>query len=158
LDVDGVLTQGHIIYDDHGAEIKAFNVKDGLGIRLLMKKGIPVGIVTGRSSTSLLSRCNDLNIDMVFHGITNKRAILGHILSSCDILPEHIAYMGDDIPDIGIMEQVGFPIAVADAHDEVKKQAIWITKAKGGHGAVREVIEMILKSKGVWEEVLMEFR
>jgi len=154
LDVDGVMTDGSIIYNDSGNEIKSFCVKDGLGIRLLMNAGIKTGVVTGRSSEALHHRCKNLRIEYIFDGILNKVKILDKIIEMTGIQASEIAYMGDDLPDIPIMRGVGIPIAVADAHESVIETACIVTSAKGGNGAIREVCEAILKAQGQWESVL----
>ena len=156
LDVDGVLTDGSIIYSDVGSETKVFNVRDGLGIRWLIKSGIMVGIVTGRKSDALHHRCENLGIDLIFDGIKDKASALEKILDRTGIKSEEIAYMGDDIVDIPLMKRVGVSIAVADAHEVVIKTADMVTAAKGGAGAVREVCELMLKAHNRWEAVLAE--
>lgn len=157
LDVDGVLTDGSIIYDDNKVETKVFNVKDGLGIRLLINAGIPVGIVTGRTSEVLYHRCKNLGISLIFDGIIDKGDILNQIIKQTGILSEEIAFIGDDLPDIPLMKQIGFSVAVADAHQAVRENADMITSSKGGAGAVREVCEALLKAKGLWENILESF-
>jgi 3-deoxy-D-manno-octulosonate 8-phosphate phosphatase (KDO 8-P phosphatase) len=157
LDVDGVLTRGDIIYNHNGLETKFFNVKDGLGLRLVTDAGIKVGIVTGRSSKALKHRCNDLGIEYVFEGIKDKAALLTRISEKTGITVERTAYVGDDLPDLPIMNRVGISIAVADACDVVRKNAAMVTRAKGGQGAVREVCEAILKAQGLWEKTLNRF-
>lgn len=157
LDVDGVLTTGNIIYNEKGLETKIFNVKDGLGIRLLMDAGIKIGIVTGRSSDALISRCENLGIDLLYDGVSDKEAVLETIISENKISHNEIAFAGDDLPDIRIMKKSGFPIAVADASPEVREAAAYITSAKGGTGAVREICELILKAKGLWSQTIERF-
>lgn len=157
LDVDGVLTDGSIIYDDNGQDIKPFNVKDGLGIRLLMKANVQVGIITGRKSSALRHRCNNLGIDIIFEGIEDKKAALDFITKHHGISLNELAFMGDDLPDLPIMTRVSLAIAVADAHPLLKKRADMITTATGGRGAVREVCEEILKAKGLWEKTVESF-
>ena len=154
LDVDGVLTDGSIIYSDGGIETKIFNVKDGLGIRWLIKSDFIVGIVTGRKSDALHQRCGDLGIHLVFDGIKNKSSALEEIINRTGLSPEEIAYMGDDIVDISLMKRVGLSITVADAHEVVIDTADIITEAKGGAGAVREVCELMLKAHRRWHDVL----
>ena len=154
LDVDGVLTTGQVIYDDAGRETKVFNVRDGLGIRLLMEAGITVGIVTGRKSMALVHRCSNLGIRLLKDGVKDKAAALEHIGQETGVPAEQTAFVGDDLPDLPIMRRVGVPIAVADAHDQVKQMAVWTTRAKGGCGAVREVSERILQAKGEWEPLI----
>jgi len=148
--VDGVLTDGTIIYSDSGEEIKAFNVKDGLGIRLLLEAGIPVCLITGRSSKALRHRCKNLGISFVYDGISNKKSVLDRICADTGSLPEAIAFIGDDLPDLSMKGSVGLFIAVADAHEALRETADWVTTARGGRGAVREICEAILKAKGLW--------
>lgn len=157
LDVDGVLTDGRIIYNDQGAEIKEFNVKDGLGIRMLIFAGIHVGIVTGRSCPALLHRCRNLGIDLVLDGVKDKAAVLDAIVRDHGIATDEIAFMGDDLPDLPLMRRVELSIAVADAHPHVADQAHMVTVAGGGKGAVREVCDAILKARGFWEKSLERF-
>lgn len=154
LDVDGVLTSGEIVYTDTGAETKAFNVRDGLGIRLLMGAGVTVGIITGRRSGALLHRCADLGIEMIYDGVRNKGAIIDAVISRTGAETDEIAFAGDDLPDIPLLKKVGLAIAVADAHDAVKQVADWVTKKNGGHGAVREICESILAAKGLLENCI----
>ncbi len=157
LDVDGVLTDGDIIYNDNGEETKVFNVKDGLGIRLLMKVGIKVCIITGRRSNALYHRCKNLGIAHIFDGVGDKAAILDLILEQTNISAEKIAFMGDDLPDLPLMKKVGLSIAVADAHEIVLKNADMVISANGGSGAAREACEAILKAQGRWERILERF-
>ena len=154
LDVDGVLTTGQVIYDDTGRETKVFNVRDGLGIRLLMEAGIAVGIVTGRRSQALIHRCNNLGIRLVKDGVTDKAAALRQILDEVGASAEQTAFVGDDLPDLPILRRVGVPIAVGDAHERVKQVAVWTTRAHGGCGAVREISERIIKSRGDWDALI----
>lgn len=157
LDVDGVLTDGSIAYTEDRTETKVFNVKDGLGIKMLHQAGINTGIVTGRSSFALLRRCRELGIDLVFDSVGDKAEVLDQILKETGLASEEIAFIGDDLPDLPILRKVGLGIAVADAHALIREQADMITKNNGGHGAVREVCEMILKSKGVWQQLMRQW-
>jgi 3-deoxy-D-manno-octulosonate 8-phosphate phosphatase (KDO 8-P phosphatase) len=157
LDVDGVLTDGSIIYDDDGRETKTFNSKDGFGIKLAMRAGIKVGIVTGRSSQALHHRCNNLGIKLLFDGVEDKAGMLAEIVSQSGVNAEHTAFMGDDLPDLPLMKLTGLSIAVADAHEIVRQSADWTTRAPGGRGAVREVCEALLKSRGVWDEIVARY-
>jgi len=154
LDVDGVLTTGQVIYDDAGREIKVFNVHDGLGIRMLMEAGIRVGIVTGRSSMALKHRCDNLGIELLKDGVHDKAAALASILEETGIPAKETAFVGDDLPDLPIMRRVAAPIAVGNAHEQVRQLAVWTTRANGGCGAVREVSERILKARGDWDPLL----
>ena len=154
LDVDGVLTDGSIYYNDEGQETKPFNVKDGFGMKMLMSAGIELGIVTGRRSKALAHRCRDLGIDLIFDGISDKSSVLDEIQQRTENSAENIAFVGDDIPDLALMRRIGVSIAVADAHEKVREYADWVTSAPGGAGAVREVCEAILKSQGAWDNIL----
>jgi 3-deoxy-D-manno-octulosonate 8-phosphate phosphatase (KDO 8-P phosphatase) len=154
LDVDGVLTGGEIIYADNGDQIKHFNVKDGVGIRMLMKAGIRVGIITGRSSAALRHRCDNLGIDLVYDGVADKVEVLKRIVDQQEFSTEQIAFLGDDLPDLGILKRVGLAAAVADAHELVRKAVHLTTSARGGQGAVREISEMILKAQDKWDELI----
>ncbi|MBF0232109.1 MAG: HAD hydrolase family protein [Desulfamplus sp.] len=158
LDVDGVMTDGKITYTDSGEEIKSFCSKDGFGIRLLMDAGINVGIITGRAANgALTSRCINLGIHLVLHGIKNKAAALNEILASQQIDLSEVAFAGDDIPDIPAMQLCGVSFAVANASPEVIKQADYTTSNRGGDGAVREICEAILKAKDLWKDILNQF-
>ncbi len=157
LDVDGVLTDGGIIYNDNGVETKIFDVKDGLGIRLLIKAGINLCIVTGRRSKALYNRCKDLGIDIVFDNVRDKASTFDLILENTGVSASEVAFIGDDLPDLKIMKKVGLSIAVADASETVRKTADMITSAKGGDGAVREVCEALLKAQGLWDKILNSF-
>ncbi len=157
LDVDGVMTEGNIIYNDNGTETKIFNVKDGLGLRLLMDSGILTGIVTGRSSNALRHRCKNLGINYIFDGISDKGSLLNSIIKKTSIPSDEIAFAGDDLPDIPLLKLVGLSIAVADAHEKVKEHADMITVSNGGRGAVREICETILMAKGLWEQAINDF-
>ncbi len=154
LDVDGVMTDGSIIYNDGGEEIKVFCVRDGLGIRMLMESGINVGIVTGRRSEALYHRCKNLHIQLIFDGVSDKAAALDKITEKTGIKDHEIAYIGDDLPDIPIMIKVGIPVAVADAHENVIEIAHMVTSAKGGAGAIREVCEAMIKAQDNWQTVI----
>lgn len=157
LDVDGVLTDGRIIYTDSGEQIKQFLSRDGLGLRLLMDNGIQVGIITGRRSGALTHRCRNLGITLVFDGISNKADALDQMAQQTGIHPSAIAFMGDDLIDLPAMARAGIAIAVADAANEVKARADIVTKAVGGQGAVREICEAILKAAGLWQNALKPF-
>jgi 3-deoxy-D-manno-octulosonate 8-phosphate phosphatase (KDO 8-P phosphatase) len=154
LDVDGVLTDGRITYASGNVEAKSFNVKDGFGIRLLQSAGVQIGIVTGRTSEALLRRCADLGITMIYDGVKDKGKLLPAILSASGFKIQEVAFVGDDLPDIPLLKKVGVSIAVADAHDLVKKNADMVTMQKGGQGAVREICEQILEAKDLWAKIV----
>lgn len=157
LDVDGVLTDGGITYSDSGDQIKTFNSRDGFGIRLLMDSGIGVGIITGRKSKALGLRCDNLGITLLFDGIKDKAKALDKIISQTGIMPEQIAFAGDDLMDFPVMKRVGVSFCVSDACQEVKDHSDIITNQKGGHGAVREICESILKAKDLWNAILNKY-
>jgi 3-deoxy-D-manno-octulosonate 8-phosphate phosphatase (KDO 8-P phosphatase) len=156
LDVDGVLTDGRIPYDDRGCQTQVYHVRDGLGIRLLQAAGIEVGLITGRATRALHHRCRDLGIELILDGIQNKIEALSTVISQSELPPEAFAYMGDDLPDLPLVGHVGLFIAVSDAHELLKKRADWVTRAPGGQGAVREVAETLLKIQGHWSRLLNE--
>jgi len=144
LDVDGVLTDGKIWYSDDGKEQKCFHTQDGLGMKRLKRAGIQIAIISGRQSEAVDRRMRELGISTVFQGQENKLAAYESLLTSCHVSPEEIAYIGDDSPDMLIMERVGFRIAVDNAVPEIKSIADWCTTRRGGEGAVREACEFIL--------------
>ncbi len=147
LDVDGVLTSGHIIYDDKGGELKAFNVKDGLGVALLNRLGIKTLILSARNSPILKKRAGDMRIAEVIAGKLPKEAALEGIEKKYQVARSEICFIGDDLIDLNLVKMVGLGVAVADAHSALKKNADYITKNKGGQGAVREVVDLIIKAK-----------
>ncbi|BCS94642.1 3-deoxy-D-manno-octulosonate 8-phosphate phosphatase [Desulfoluna limicola] len=157
MDVDGVLTQGEVIYHDDGSQIKIFNVRDGLGLRLLMDAGIQTAIVTGRSAGALEARVKNLGIPFLLHGVSDKAAALLKVVEQSGVPAHRMAFIGDDLPDLPIMSRVGTSIAVADAAPEVKDRATITTTHAGGKGAVRETCEAILKAKGLWETSIERF-
>jgi YrbI family 3-deoxy-D-manno-octulosonate 8-phosphate phosphatase len=157
LDVDGVMTDGRIIINDLGQEIKHFNVKDGLGLRLLMKTGIDVVIISGRKSKTVENRGKDLGIKEVYQDIEDKESLYFKLVKQKGLNRNQVCCMGDDLPDIPMFKQAGFSIAVADAVKEVRDAADFITMNKGGNGAVREVCELILKSQGAWPGIISSF-
>ena len=146
MDVDGVLTDGSIIYGTDDLEIKSFYVKDGQGITLARKERIEIAFITARISDALVKRAKDLGVIEVHQGVVDKWNCMEKIIKRYNLSKEEILYIGDDIVDINVMKNVGFPVAVADAIDEVKEIAKYITKKPGGRGAVREVIDMVLKA------------
>ncbi|NWF98043.1 MAG: HAD-IIIA family hydrolase [Nitrospirae bacterium] len=148
LDVDGVLTDGSIIIDNNGNEIKSFHVRDGHGIVMLLRKGIKVALITGRYSKIVEIRARELGIKDVFQRCREKESAYKMLANKYKLKNNEIACMGDDVVDIELLKMCGLPIAVADAHREAKMHSIMITKEKGGKGAVREVCDFILKAKG----------
>ncbi|MCM2266060.1 MAG: HAD hydrolase family protein, partial [Desulfuromonadales bacterium] len=150
-------TDGRIIYDDHGGETKAFDVKDGHGIKLLQRAGIRVGIITGRQSAVVDRRAQELGIELVYQGAKDKLVPYRELLQRTGLDDEQIAYVGDDLPDLPILRRVGFAATVADAVDEVKPYAHYVTQRAGGRGAVREICDLLLKETGRWENVATRY-
>jgi 3-deoxy-D-manno-octulosonate 8-phosphate phosphatase (KDO 8-P phosphatase) len=157
MDVDGVMTDGRIIMDDAGREIKNFNVRDGHGIKMLMRYGIDVILLTGRRSAVVEHRARDLGISEVHQAVFNKLEVCDEIIQKRSIDYDHIAFIGDDIVDIPLLKRVGFSVAVADAADHVKKAVDYVTETKGGKGAVREVCELILIGQNKWTEIAKKY-
>ena len=157
MDVDGVLTDESIIYGAFPDELKIFNVKDGLGIKLALSAGLIVGIITSRTSEALKKRTKELGIELIYQGEKNKFNAYQQIKKDLFVSDEQIAYIGDDLPDLEILRVVGFSIAVENACEEVKNCVDFITNKPGGKGAVRDVIEMILRTQDKWEQVVSSF-
>lgn len=157
LDVDGVLTDGSIILDNEGNEYKSFHVRDGHGIKMLIRAGMHVAIITGRHSKVVERRAHELGITEVFQKCYDKRIIYRKLVEQYELKENEVAYIGDDIVDAPIMAMAGLPIAVADAAEEAKKYALVITKNRGGRGAVREVTDFILKAKGLWQGMFDDY-
>ncbi|MDO8784925.1 MAG: HAD-IIIA family hydrolase [Syntrophales bacterium] len=157
LDVDGVLTDGRIIMSDTGQETKHFDVKDGHGLKILMRQGIDVVFLTGRRSEVVEHRARDLKVDEVHQGIWNKVEAFEEIIRRRNLNRNQVAYVGDDIVDIALLKSVGFSVAVADASEEVKRNVDYVAKKNGGRGAVREVCEIILKAQGKWDETATRY-
>jgi 3-deoxy-D-manno-octulosonate 8-phosphate phosphatase (KDO 8-P phosphatase) len=157
LDVDGVLTDGRIILDNDGNEYKAFHVRDGHGIKMLIRSGVKVAIITGRHSKVVERRAQELGITEVFQKCHNKKVAYSQLLERYSLKDHEVAYVGDDIVDAPIMAVVGLPVAVADADGETVKFALMTTRSSGGRGAVREVTDFILRAKGLWETMFDEY-
>ncbi len=150
MDCDGVLTDGRLWLTADGDEQKAFNTKDGLGLSLLHRAGLKSGIITGRSSEAVSRRAGELGVEFVRQGDPEKIEAFEEVLRLAGLKEDDVAFVGDDLTDIPIMRRVEFAVAVADAVEETRAVAHYVTRAKGGRGAVREVIEMILRSQGRW--------
>ena len=157
LDVDGVLTDSSIYFTDEGIQIKAFNSKDGHGLRMLLRAGIEVVIITGRTSKALEYRAQELGITHVFQGAIDKKPALLEAAQKLGITTTNMAYMGDDVVDIPPMALCGMTFAPADAMDMVKERAEVVTTRPGGHGAVREAIEIILKREGLFDKIMERY-
>jgi 3-deoxy-D-manno-octulosonate 8-phosphate phosphatase (KDO 8-P phosphatase) len=148
MDVDGVLTDGRLYYTETGEEIKVFDVRDGLGIKLLQRSGIEVGVISGRSSKALLKRLEELGIEEVHTGRNDKLEVLEKVLKGKNLKAEEVAYVGDDYLDLPVLRVVGFPATVKDAPSLVKRHALYVSKREGGRGAVREIAEFLLNLRG----------
>jgi 3-deoxy-D-manno-octulosonate 8-phosphate phosphatase (KDO 8-P phosphatase) len=157
LDVDGVLTDGRIIYSSDGTETKAFDVKDGHGLKMIQRAGIKVGIITGRQSTVVEHRAKELGINIVYQGVKDKLVPFREILDTCSISEDEIAYVGDDIVDLPILLRVGFAATVADALPEVRERVHYVSDRMGGKAAVREICDLILKESGRWDSVAAKY-
>ena len=152
FDVDGVLTDGRLILGESGDEYKAFHVRDGHGLVMLLETGCKIAVITARSSKIVSERMASLGIEYVYQGQKDKGAKLASLIDELSFTKEQVAYVGDDVIDLPAMTKVGLPIAVADAHSEVKKYAEWITENPGGKGAVREICELIMHAQGKLED------
>jgi len=157
VDVDGVLTDGTIIYTHAGDEIKAFHSRDGLGLRLLQEAGVEVGIITARSSEAVTRRAKDLKLTHVYQGIREKLVVYEEILKKLNLSAAEVGYMGDDWLDLPLLTRVGFAVTVSDAVPEVKKVSHYITRRPGGRGAVREVCDLIIEAKGMYQNLLARY-
>ena len=149
VDIDGVLTDGGLQFDNTGEEYKTFNSLDGHGIRMLLECGLEVAVITGRQSAIVKRRMEDLGVKHLFQGYRDKRPAFAQLLQDTGLDAEKIAYIGDDLPDLAVMTQVGFAIAVGNAHSFVKQHCDWVTQATGGKGAVREATDFILQAKSL---------
>ncbi|MEK6749321.1 MAG: 3-deoxy-manno-octulosonate-8-phosphatase KdsC [Pseudomonadota bacterium] len=154
FDVDGVLTDGSLYLNDDGMEFKAFYSRDGHGMKMLHASGVELAIITGRTSATVTHRMASLGINHVYQGRRDKLPALIELLRTLNIPPEHVAYVGDDVVDLPVMRRVGLAIAVADAHDFVKKHAHWQTQHPGGRGAARDVCELIMEAQGQLQRAL----
>ena len=157
LDVDGVLTDGKIIFDSNGNETKFFDVQDGLGIVCWQKMGFKLAIISSRASDVITHRARDLSIEKVYMGIFPKVDAYVSLLKEFGVSDEEVCFVGDDLADLGILKRVGFSVAVPNAVHEVKQISDYVTQKPGGQGAVREVIELILKAKGEWDKLVAHF-
>ncbi len=157
LDVDGVMTNGQIIYDGQNTEMKAFDVKDGHGIKLLQRTGIKIGIITGRSSAVVSRRAKELGIEILYQGALKKLDPYLEILKQEGLTDEQVAYVGDDVIDLPILRRVGFSVTVADAVPDMAPLVDYVTVRPGGRGAVREVCDMLIKASGQWDELTRRY-
>jgi 3-deoxy-D-manno-octulosonate 8-phosphate phosphatase (KDO 8-P phosphatase) len=157
LDVDGVMTDGRIIFDSNGVESKFFNVKDGHGIKMVQRAGIEVGIISGRKSLVVANRAEELGIECVVQGALNKLEPYLSIVAEKGLADEQVAFVGDDLIDIPILRRVGFAAAPADAVADVLPFTHLVTRSRGGWGAVREVCDLLLRGQGMWDTVTSRY-
>ncbi len=157
MDVDGTLSEGRLDYNAQWVESKSFDVRDGFGIHLAQTCGLQLGIVTGRKSAIVSQRAKELSIEIVYQARFDKAEVLPEVMALTGLKADEIAYVGDDLFDLPLLLRVGFAACPADAHDEVRKRVHFVSQRRGGRGAVREVIELILKGQGRWEAILDQF-
>lgn len=157
LDVDGVLTDGRLFFDDQGREYKSFHARDGHGIKLLRRTGVEVAVISGRKSYSVELRMKSLGIEHLYQGQEDKIAAFGEVIESLSISADQTAYVGDDLLDLPVMSRVGLSIAVDDANFAVKEFADWCTNLSGGCGAVREVCDLIMQAQGNLDAVIKSY-
>ena len=157
LDVDGVLTDGTITINADGSESKSFNSLDGHGMRMWQRAGLKIALLSGRTSEPTQHRAGQLKIEYVFQDCHDKLPVLKKLLEQLSLEPQQVAFIGDDVPDLPVLRYAGFAAAVANAVDEVKECADYVTNLPGGFGAVREVIEYILKKSGKWQELMERY-
>ncbi len=158
LDVDGVLTDGRVVYDDAGRELKFFDVRDGHGIKLWQRAGFQMAWLSGRGCEANRVRARELGIDPLLEQVKVKLPVLEELIARQGLTPEQVAFMGDDLIDLPPMRAVGLALAPADAIPEVRETAHWVAGLPGGRGAVRQAIEFLLKSSGAWAEVTARYR
>lgn len=157
LDVDGVFTDGKLLYGAAGEEHKVFDVRDGLGTKLVQKAGIKVGILSGRGNEALKTRANELGLDVLIQDRSDKAAAFSEFLAEVETTPERVAYMGDDLLDLPVMRRCVLAFAPADAVAEVRERVHRVLSCRGGHGAVRELCELLLRARGDWDRLIAPF-
>lgn len=157
LDVDGVLTDGKIIYTGTGSDIKSFDVKDGFGITLLYRAGISTIILTAMSSAAIVRRSKDMHVKKVYQNAFDKLSVYNKILKKFKVLDGEVCFIGDDLVDLPVLTRVGFSVCPVNAVDELKEKVDYVTKEKGGFGAVREITDLILKTQDKWEEITRKY-
>jgi 3-deoxy-D-manno-octulosonate 8-phosphate phosphatase (KDO 8-P phosphatase) len=157
MDVDGVLTDGRILLDHQGRELKCCHVHDGQGIVLAQRAGLPIAWISGRASEAVQQRAMELKVSWVYQQVADKVQVLQALLMHTGLGASAVAYIGDDLGDLPLLRRVGLPIAVANALPEVRACAAWVTRREGGQGAVREVIDMVLRAQGRWAAVVQDY-
>lgn len=156
-DVDGVLTDGGVVYDNQGVETKRFSIRDGLAIKMWQKAGHTFGLLTSRNSNIVKVRAAELGIEIVRQGFEHKWPAAQEVISGLGLTPDETCYIGDDLPDLAVISRVGFGVSVSDGAPEVRSAAQYITSTPGGSGAVRELVETILKHQGTWGDLVETF-
>lgn len=156
MDVDGVLTDGRIVIDARGEEIKFFDVQDGFGIVLLREAGVKTAILSARSCAAVTARAQDLKIDKICQDAYPKAGVYDRLIRELGVQDKEVCFIADDLPDLAVFKRVGLAVAVANAAAEIKKEADYVTGCRGGNGAVREVIELILKTQGKWAHIVAQ--
>jgi YrbI family 3-deoxy-D-manno-octulosonate 8-phosphate phosphatase len=156
-DVDGVLTDGGVLFDNQGIEIKQFHIRDGLGIRLWQKAGFKFGLLTSRSSHIVKVRAAELQVEIVRQGFEHKLPVAKQVMAELKLTPAQVCHVGDDLTDLALVNYVGLGVAVADAVQEVRDAASYVTKLPGGRGAVREVVELLLQAKHRWADLVRNY-
>lgn len=157
-DVDGVLTDGGVVLDNRGIETKTFHIRDGSGVKLWQRAGYRFGVITGRNSHIVQLRMAELDVTIVRQGVEDKLTVVKQIIEELGLQPENVCYVGDDLPDLPVLRSVGLAISVADAAEEVRRESHYVTSVGGGRGAVREVIEVILKNQHRWEDLIQKYQ
>jgi 3-deoxy-D-manno-octulosonate 8-phosphate phosphatase (KDO 8-P phosphatase) len=157
FDVDGVLTDGSLCFGDDGREYKAFDSRDGHGMKMLQQSGVDLAIITGRTSEAVRIRMESLGIEHLFQGQNDKLQAYEELKERLDLGDEQIAYVGDDVLDLPIMRRVGLSVAVADAHTLARRHSHWQTESPGGRGAAREVCELVMEAQGTLDEMIARY-
>ena len=157
FDVDGVLTDGSLFFGDDGQEYKAFNSKDGHGMKMLQDSGVPIGIITGRQSEVVKHRMNNLKITHVYQGRLDKLPAFEQLTQDLGVTAQEVAYVGDDVMDLPVMIRVALAIAPQDAHELARQHAHWVTPHGGGRGAARDVCELIMRAQGNWDQIVQDY-
>jgi 3-deoxy-D-manno-octulosonate 8-phosphate phosphatase (KDO 8-P phosphatase) len=157
LDVDGVLTDGHLYYSEAGIEAKAFSTQDGAAVKMLIESGLPVAIITGRTSELVARRAAELGIEHLYQGAEDKTEALAELARTTAIDAANMAHAGDDLPDLPLFNRVGFCVAVPEAHPVILERADYVTTAPAGLGAVRELCQLLLEARGDWDSALLRF-
>lgn len=154
FDVDGVLTDGRLVYGESGERFKVFDVRDGLAIKIARKAGLKVGLISGRGNAALKRRMEEIQVDELCLSVTDKRTVFADFLKRQAVTPEEVAFTGDDLPDLPILTTCGLAFAPADAVDDVRTRVHRVLQRRGGRGAAREVVETVLKARGEWTGIV----